>query len=357
MQYIIKWDRESSGFFYVYFNNTMIERWSKLSLLLAKKKMVKEFVMVEEIIKAIKKYDTIIIHRHVRPDPDAYGSQGGLAEIIKASFPGKKVYTVGKEEESLNYLRRLDAIPDETYNGALVIVTDTANEERIDDERYKLGDMLIKIDHHPNDDPYGDLLWVDTNASSCSEMIYELYLQGKKHGLKMSDEAARLLYAGIVGDTGRFLYPSTTSKTFAYAGELIKYHFSRSKLMEQMNELPLNVIKLNGYIFENFKMSKNGAASVILDRKLLEKYDVKPSQASQLVSTLGSVAGIKAWVFFVEEEDGTIRLRLRSKGPVINGLAKKYGGGGHPLAAGASIHSWDEVEQVMEDIEKICEQA
>ena len=57
-------------------------------------------------------------------------------------------------------------------------------QERICDKRYSLGDKLIKIDHHPNEDPYGDLLWVDTNASSCSEMIYEFYLFGKDTGLK-----------------------------------------------------------------------------------------------------------------------------------------------------------------------------
>ena len=66
--------------------------------------------MKEKILETIKQYDTIIIHRHVRPDPDAYGSQGGLAEILKASFPEKSIYTVGKEDESLNYLRRLDVI-------------------------------------------------------------------------------------------------------------------------------------------------------------------------------------------------------------------------------------------------------
>lgn len=311
--------------------------------------------MKQEIIKAIKEYETIVIHRHVRPDPDAYGSQGGLAEIIKTSFPDKRVFTVGSEEDSLNYLRRLDTIPDETYRGALVIVTDTANLERIDDIRYSLGEKLIKIDHHPNDDGYGDITWVDTKASSCSEMIYELYLQGKNHGLQMSDEAARLLYAGIVGDTGRFLYPSTTEKTFLYAGELIKYNFSRSELLDKMNEMPLNVVKLNGYIFQNFRMSSNGAASMVLDNKLLEEFDANPSEASQLVSTLGSVDGIKAWVFFVEEDD-QIRLRFRSKGPVINELAKKYGGGGHPLAAGATIYSWDEMGQVLKDIEKLCEE-
>lgn len=131
--------------------------------------------MKNKILSAIKMYDKIIIHRHIRPDPDAYGSQGGLAEIIKASFPQKEVYTVGQEDETLVYLRKMDKISDEVYEGALVIVCDTANTERISDQRYTKGDLLIKIDHHPNMDPYGDILWVDTEASSVSEMIYEFF--------------------------------------------------------------------------------------------------------------------------------------------------------------------------------------
>lgn len=309
--------------------------------------------MKKKILDAIKEYETIIIHRHVRPDPDAYGSQGGLAEILKVSFPEKNIYTVGLEEESLHYLRRLDVIPDETYKGALVIVTDTANEERICDSRYRLGDKLIKIDHHPNEDPYGDILWVDTDASSVSEMIYEFYLYGKEHGLKISDEAARLLYAGIVGDTGRFLYPSTTEKTFQYAGELIHFNFSRTELYDSMYELAPNVIKLNGYILQNFEMKDHGVASVVITKELLQEYGMKPSEASLLVSILGNVAGISAWAFFIEEED-QIRVRLRSKGPVINKIAMKYKGGGHPLAAGASIYSWDELNDVMRDLEEVC---
>ncbi|MGA9227279.1 MAG: bifunctional oligoribonuclease/PAP phosphatase NrnA [Mesobacillus sp.] len=311
--------------------------------------------MKAQILEAIENYDTIIIHRHVRPDPDAYGSQGGLAEVLKASYPGKNIYTVGKEETSLNYLRRLDSIPDETFKGALVIVCDTANAERICDDRYRLGEQLIKIDHHPNEDPYGDLQWVDTTSSSTSEMIYEFYLSFKEQGLKMSDEAARLLYAGIVGDTGRFLYPSTTNKTFAYAGELIHYNFSRTELYDRMYELAPNVVKLNGYILQNFELLENGAAKVVMKQELLEQYSVKPSEASLLVSELGNVAGIKAWVFFIEEQD-QIRVRLRSKGPVINGIARKYNGGGHPLAAGASIYSWDDVENVLNDLIEVCKQ-
>jgi bifunctional oligoribonuclease and PAP phosphatase NrnA len=311
--------------------------------------------MKEEILAAIKSYETIIVHRHVRPDPDAYGSQGGLVEILKASYPEKRVYAVGKEDPSLHFLRRLDKIADEVYEGALVIVCDTANAERICDDRFSMGDKLIKIDHHPNEDPYGDLLWVDTTASSVSEMIYEFYLFGKELGLKINDEAARLLYAGIVGDTGRFLFPSTTDKTFAYAGELIHYHFSRTELYDKLYELDSNIVKLSGHILQNFELRPSGVASMILSKQLLSEYDAIPSEASLLVGTLGNVKGIKAWVFFIEEND-QIRVRLRSKGPIINGVAKLYNGGGHPLAAGASIYSWDQVQAVITEMEKVCEE-
>lgn len=314
----------------------------------------KETEMKERIMQYIEEYETIIVHRHVRPDPDAYGSQCGLVEILKASFPDKKVYAVGKEDPSLQYLRRLDRIEDTVYEGALVIICDTANAERICDDRYTLGDKLIKIDHHPNEDPYGDVLWVNTEASSVSEMIYEFYLSGKEKGLKLTDEAARLLYAGIVGDTGRFLFPSTSEKTFTYAGELIHYNFSRTELYDSMYELKPNVIKLSGHILQNFGMHENGVASVKLPIELLEEFKVSAPEASLLVGTLGNVAGIKAWVFFIEEED-QIRVRLRSKGPIINGVARIYKGGGHPMAAGASIHSWDEVKDVLHDLVKVCD--
>ncbi|MEH7373818.1 DHH family phosphoesterase [Neobacillus drentensis] len=310
--------------------------------------------MIEQILAEIEQFETIIIHRHVRPDPDAYGSQGGLAAILQESYPNKKIYAVGLEEPTLHYMRRLDVIEDEVYKGALVIVCDTANAERICDKRYSLGEKLIKIDHHPNEDPYGDLLWVNTSASSCSEMIYEFYLNGKDKGLKMNDAAARLLYAGIVGDTGRFLFPSTTEKTLGYAGELIHYNFSRTELFDKMYELDTNIIKLNGFILQNFELQNNGVASVKLTKELLQEYNAKPAEASLLVGTLGNVKGIKAWVFFIEEAE-QIRVRLRSKGPVINGVARKFKGGGHPLASGASIYSWNEVDDVLKALDEVCE--
>ena len=316
--------------------------------------ILEEFMVKRQIIDTIKANETIIIHRHVRPDPDAYGSQQGLKEIILANYPEKKVYAVGEHDVSLSFMAQPDQIADDVYENALVIVTDTANTERVDDQRYTKGKMVIKIDHHPNDDAYGDLLWVDTTASSCSEMIYELYEEGKEVAdWKLSDAAARLLFAGIVGDTGRFQFPSTTSKTFKVAADLITYDFNRNEIFDGMYEMEQKLLNLQGYIYQNFVMDEYGAAYVKLSKELLAQYETVPSEASLLVGCLGSVKGICSWVVFIEEED-QIRVRLRSKGPIINTLAKEFNGGGHPLASGATAYSWEEADAVISRLQEIC---
>lgn len=310
--------------------------------------------MKRQIIDTIEKYDQIIVHRHVRPDPDAYGSQFGLAEIIKHNYPNKTIYTTGEHDASLTFMRTPDQVADRAFEGALVIVTDTANTERIDDQRYTTGDFLVKIDHHPNDDQYGDLLWVDTTASSCSEMIYELYIEGQAYkNWSLPDEAARLLFAGIVGDTGRFLFPSATLKTFETAGHLIQYDFDRNAVYDGMYEMDRKLLNLQGYMYQNFEMGEDGAAHIRMTKEVLAQFDTTPSETSLLVGSLGNVKGIVAWVIFIEEGN-SIRVRLRSKGPIINQLAKKYNGGGHPLASGATAYSWEEAGQVVEDLKEIC---
>lgn len=306
----------------------------------------------QQITEKIKMYETIIIHRHVRPDPDAIGSQVGLKEMIQRSFPDKNVYAVGSEDPSLHFLARMDEIEDDVFNEALIIVCDTANTGRIDDERYKLGKEIIKIDHHPNVDEYGDLKWIDTDASSTSEMIYELYLSDKDTW-KMTDNAARLIYGGIVGDTGRFLFPSTRNKTFRYAAELIEYSFDRQALYDGMYEVEHNIARLRGYVLENLHVTDVGTSAVKITEEILEKYNVTPLETSKLVGTLGDIKGVCAWALFVEEPD-VIRVRLRSKGPVINDLAAKYNGGGHPLASGATVYSWEEADEFIAELEELC---
>lgn len=170
----------------------------------------------------------------------------------------------------------------------------------------------------------------------------------------MPNIAARLLFAGIVGDTGRFMYPSATVKTFERASELLKYDFDRAKLFAGMYEVDRKVLHLQGYIYQNFEIDDNGAAFIKIDRAILKKFNVNASEASQLVSSLGEVRGICAWTILIEEED-QIRVRLRSKGPIINTLAAEFGGGGHPLAAGASVYSWDEADELITRLKQLCD--
>lgn len=309
--------------------------------------------MKEQIFEEIKKYETIIIHRHVRPDPDAIGSQGALAEIVKASFPNKKVFVVGEEDQSLTFLNRMDEIDNNVYEGALVIVCDTANQPRISDKRYTMGDKLIKIDHHPNEDRYGDIVWVDTSASSVSEMIYEFYLFGKDKGLVLNEKAASLIYAGIVGDTGRFLFPTTTEKAFKYAYELVANGLNFVPIYEELYKQRIELVHLNGYVLQHFSLDETGVGHMKLPMSVLEKFNVSPSEASLLVNAFSDVEGIKAWVFFIEE-NGQIRVRFRSKGPIVNTIAASFNGGGHPLASGATIYSWDDVDPILQMLRNVC---
>lgn len=304
----------------------------------------------DDILEKIKLYDTIIIHRHQHPDPDALGSQVGLRDIIKHNFPEKKVLATGQNEPTLAWLTKMDEVSDDDYQGALVIVTDTANTPRIDDKRYTKGDFLIKIDHHPNDEVYGDLLYVDTSASSASEIITDFALTTH---LTLSDEAARLLYCGIIGDTGRFLYPATTSKTLSIASKLREYDFDFSTLARQMDSFSFKIAKLQGYVFDNLEIDENGAARVILTQNIMKTFNVTDAETSAIVGAPGKIDCVQSWAIFVEQTDKHYRVRLRSKSHTINEIAKRHDGGGHPLASGANSYSLKENDEIYQEIKDL----
>ncbi|GEL15836.1 DHH family phosphoesterase [Pediococcus cellicola] len=303
----------------------------------------------QQIFEQIKKHQRIIIHRHQRPDPDAIGSQIGLAAIIHASFPMKTVLCVGKQVSGLAWIGEMDIADDDDYDDALVIVTDTANPPRVDDNRYTHGQTLIKIDHHPNDDPYGDLMWVVPSASSSSEMVYDFYHQFKKE-LTITPKAAKALYTGIVGDTGRFLYPATTPHTLRVAASLMATGFDVTAVNQKLDSIALPVARLSAYVYENLDITEDGAASVCLTAEVLEKFDLKDAGTAGVVPLPGKINTVICWAIFVAQKDGSFRVRLRSKGPTINELAKQHDGGGHALASGAKAKDMDEVKQIRAEL-------
>ncbi|CKB22086.1 DHH family phosphoesterase [Streptococcus pseudopneumoniae] len=303
-----------------------------------------------QILEKIKEYDTIIIHRHMKPDPDALGSQVGLKALLEYHFPEKTIKAVGFDEPTLTWMAEMDLVEDSAYQGALVIVCDTANTARIDDKRYSQGDFLIKIDHHPNDDVYGDLSWVDTSSSSASEMI-TLFAQTTQ--LALSDRAAELLFAGIVGDTGRFLYPSTTARTLHLAASLREQNFDFAALTRKMDTMSYKIAKLQGYIYDHLEVDENGAARVILSQEILKQFNVTDAETAAIVGTPGRIDSVSLWGIFVEQADGHYRVRLRSKIHPINEIAKEHDGGGHPLASGANSYSLEENEIIYQKLKNL----
>ena len=303
-----------------------------------------------QILEKIKAYNTIIIHRHMKPDPDALGSQVGLKALLTHHFPEKTIKVVGYNEPTLTWMAEMDTVQDSDYHGALAIICDTANRPRIDDKRYEQADFTIKIDHHPNDDIYGDLSWVDTSSSSASEMIA---LFAEATNLALSDYAAKMLCAGIIGDTGRFLYPSTSARTLRIASQLREHNFDYAELTRKMDTMSFKIAKLQGYVYDHLEVDENGAARVILTQEILKKYDVTDAETAAIVGAPGRIDTVSLWGIFVEQADGHYRVRLRSKFVPINEVAKEHDGGGHPLASGANSYSLEENELIYQKLKNL----
>ncbi|MBZ5973492.1 bifunctional oligoribonuclease/PAP phosphatase NrnA [Leuconostoc gelidum subsp. gasicomitatum] len=308
----------------------------------------------EQILQQIKRYDTIIIHRHQRPDPDAFCSQLGLKAVLQASFPEKHIYAVGKEVPGLSWMNEddtfMDDIPDKTYKNALIIMVDTANSPRIDDQRWPNGLETIKIDHHPNDEPYGDWQWIKPGHSATSTMIYEFYETLKDQGLIMTDKAARLLYIGIVGDTGRFMY-GMDKETFRVVSELFNYKFNYEAVHHNMETITENAAKLSGYVLQNLNILPSGFAFVVLTKALVKQFDLRESGTAFVVPLPSKIDKVKAWAIFEEQDEGNYRVRLRSRTIVINKIANQFEGGGHPMASGAWAQTGQDVERLIKMVD------
>ena len=316
--------------------------------------MTDNFEIKKQILDKIKQYDRIIITRHFRPDGDAIGSTKGLAGILKLSFPQKEVYVLN--EDSSQYLAFLggeDApIDDEKYADALVIVCDTATTDRISNKKYALGKELIKIDHHIDVKPYGDLSWVEEERSSLCEMIADFWLTFKDE-LKIDEEAATCIFTGMVTDSGRFKFSSVDGDTMRRAAALLDVGINTEWIYSNLNLDDFDVFKFEAYVYKKMKISKNGVAYIYVDKAMQKKFKLTNEQASNVVSYLDGIKGAIVWLAFIQNASGSIRVRLRSRFVTINELAEKYGGGGHDKASGATVHSKKEMKQMLSDADEL----
>lgn len=311
-------------------------------------------MIYKQILKQIKKYNNIVIAKHVGGDPDAFGSSLGLKDVIKENFPSKNVYVAGSIATRFRYFGEVDKIPEDLSN-SLLIVVDTPDKKRVDGVNVNDFDYVIKIDHHPFIEKYGNLELIDSNASSASQMIIELVLANK---LKISTEAAKKLYMGVVGDTGRFMYSYTTAKTFDLVSSLIKKtNLNFTDLYQQMYARSLNDYKFNAYITNNLVVTENKLAYIKIDDKVLKEYGVDVSTPGNLIENFNNIEDFVVIIFCTEDlANNYIKCSIRSRGPIINQVASNFNGGGHALASGAKPKDFKEAEELILALDNTCKE-
>ena len=307
--------------------------------------------MFKEILKTIEAYNRILVHGHIRPDGDCYGSQFGLAEIIKENYPEKDVHVVGDTSDFVSFLGTPEkaTITDEMYKGALAIVVDCGSADRVSDQRYQTADKVIKIDHHVAQVHYGDIVYVEEESPACCQIITKF---AKEMGLKINEKAAFALYTGLVTDTGRFRFRGVDSDTFDAASELMKHNVDVEVLDNKLSVETMNVIKYKGYVLANACFTDSGVVYIKVTRDIVNQFGLTDEEAASQVGLLGTVEGYPIYLLFMEYPT-EIRIRLRSRGPRVDKLANMYGGGGHEKAAGAHLDSWEDLPRFIEDINKL----
>ena len=309
--------------------------------------------MYKKIIKIIKKYDKIVLARHISPDPDAIASQIALRDSIKLTFPNKEVYAVGTGVHKFKYLGALDKPDLSTLNNSLLIVLDVPNFYRVDGINGLEYDAILKIDHHPAEDIIGDVDWTDSTKSSTCEMIAELLLYSP---LVMDTKIAEDLYIGMVFDSDRFLLPNTSTETLKTAYELVKTsNINFVNLYDNLYERSINEEKFRAYLINNIEITENRFGFIFVPSEDLKKFNVEPTSVSNQVNDFYFIKELMCWMFVVYDERNDIyKANIRSRGPVINEVAAKYNGGGHKFASGCRTSDYKVIEALAKDLDAAC---
>ncbi len=309
--------------------------------------------IIKKIGKKIKQYDTIVIARHVGPDPDAICSQIALRDSILKTYPKKKVFAVGAKVTKFKKYGELDKIDAKSLKNCLLITLDVPNYVRVDGIEGLTYKEIIKIDHHPFEENFHGLEWINEKSCSTCQMVAELIL---KTNLALTNEVASNLFIGIVSDSDRFLLRYTSVETF----KIITMLLERSKidfqpLYSKLYERPIEEIRFHGYIATNLELTENGLAHIYIEDEILKKYNVDASTPSNMINDFNFIKDVLVWTFITYDEKNSLyKINIRSKGPIINEIASKYNGGGHKFASGVKTTSMENVQLLLKDLDEAC---
>ena len=312
---------------------------------------------MKAILEKIKAYDKIFIFRHFRPDGDAVGSTKGLQRILQLSFPNKKIYLQNADfSQYLSFLGGEDELlPDEEYADALGIVLDTATVERISNKKFSLCKELVKIDHHIPIQSYGVAEWVEEQRSSTCEMIAYFYVTFQDE-LTIDSQAATYIYTGMVTDSGRFRFRDVSGETMRLAGVILQQGVDTEQLYARLYLKDFESFKFESYVYKKMNITENGVATLYVTEKMKKKFSLSNEDASAAVSYMDSIKGALIWLAFIDNGDGSIRVRLRSRFITVSELAEHYRGGGHACAAGATVYSKAEMKQLIAEADAMLKE-
>lgn len=307
----------------------------------------------DRLLQQIENAKIITIFRHTNPDCDALGSQFGLKNWIQDNYPDKQVYALGYDAPNQGVWPKSDEAGDEVIAQSFAIVVDTANTERIDDQRFASASSIFKIDHHPDRSFYGDDQIVDESAAATCQILADFLAYCKES--KVSVTTAERLYAGMLTDTLNFTTSNTTAASLRAAGYLCQFGVDIPSLSRTLFDRSLNGFRFSAWIRSNVTVQDGHLGYAVIPRSIMEEYDMSASKARSFVDEYGHVREFEAWCLFTEKqgENGSLYDgSLRSKTIRINDIAEKYHGGGHVNASGVKNLTRTQVDEILDLINK-----
>jgi phosphoesterase RecJ-like protein len=310
---------------------------------------------LEEIYQSIKEYKKVIIFPHARPDGDCIGTSFGLKDIISTTWPKKEVHVAGETSVFTKFIDVPEQLEDDQFEGALAILVDTANSERIADQRFTKCAKMIKIDHHIPVQDFGDIDYVDTSRAAAALIVLDLFMMNQDQ-LKMSPRGAKALFFGILTDTGRFKYEGVDGVTFRNVAVLYDNGLVAKEVYDYLETRTEELTRFKGFMLQNYKKTDNGVVYFKILPEYLDEFGVTLEEASSLVNELGHFEDYPIWLLFAEYEEKIVRARMRSKGPALNELAGRFDGGGHKLACGANLGTWERADELVIESDKLAKE-
>jgi phosphoesterase RecJ-like protein len=246
----------------------------------------------------------------------------------------------------------MDEVADEDYEGALAIILDTSAKALISDDRYTLAEATARLDHHLFCEEIAEVEVTDSSFESCCGLITAMAMEA---GLTVSPLAAKALYTGMITDSGRFRYDSTSAQTFRTAAFLMEREFSTTDIYRNLYADDFSFIQLRARFVLKIQLTDKPVAYIYTTREEADSYGVDDFTISRgMVNVMGEIRGVDICVNFTETAEGVL-CELRSSKYNINGIAKKYGGGGHAKASGATVADREAAMNMLEDLKQLTE--